>query len=285
MIADGNTNMVYFSGLLKSDVKFASTCREITHFLDVYKINYGFLEGTKDIWARDYMSIQVTEKIFIEYRYDPNYLQGSEKGRRDLKSYPDIICDILKLKTQKTDIILDGGNIVKSSNCVILTDKVLTENKQTYNRTRLIAELKNLFEVDKVVIIPRDPSDEYGHADGILRFINNNTVLVNEYFDYYKSDFQKHFFGAFKSNRIDVEKLVFKVAKKDKRNWAYINFLQLKDLIIIPKFGIDEDEQALHQFNNFFPDYAAQGRIISIDATQLVKKSGALNCISWNIKT
>ena len=39
------------------------------------------------------MPIQATENSFIEYRYDPDYLQGNsdEKETRELKIYPDIV--------------------------------------------------------------------------------------------------------------------------------------------------------------------------------------------------
>jgi agmatine deiminase len=73
-----------------------------------------------------------------------------------------------------------------------------------------------------------------------------------------------------------------KVKKTDKRNWAYINFLQTKDLILLPKFGIDEDEQAFKQIEEYFPDY--KNRIAQVDMTKIVRFGGALNCISWTTK-
>lgn len=87
MVIDKETNIVYFSELLKSDSRYEETCNKITEVLDKYQVRYCFLNGTKDIWARDYMPIQVSTEKFIEYRYDPDYLQGIEKGRRDLKTY------------------------------------------------------------------------------------------------------------------------------------------------------------------------------------------------------
>lgn len=285
MITDKETDFIYFSELLKSDSKFTETCRQITDILDANQINYEFLPSTKDIWARDYMPIQVTKDKLIEYRYDPDYLQGIAKGRRDLKTYSDIVCDFLSLKTIKTDIILDGGNVIKGSSRVILTDKIVEENKRHYKRQPLIEKLKQLFEVEKVIIIPWDKGEEYGHADGMVRFINDNTVLINEDFDNYEKDFKKKFFGAFRDNNILCEKLSFKVSKKDKRRWAYLNYLQMEDIILLPKFGIDEDEQALEQFKTFFPEYALRDRIIQVFANPLVKEGGAFNCITWNIKT
>ena len=70
----------------------------------------------------------------------------------------------------------------------------------------------------------------------------------------------------------------------EKLNWAYINFLQTRDLIIVPKFGIKEDQQAFEQIKNFFPEYSNQNRICQVDMNETAKYDGALNCITWTVK-
>lgn len=281
MISDNLTNTVYFSELLKTDPRCASTCKQITNILDSFKIQYDFLEKTKDIWARDYMPIQISMDKFIEYRYDPDYLQGTKKDRRDVKTYPDIVCDALKLKikTIKTDIILDGGNTVKSKNCVILTDKIIEENKYLCTKTELIKRLEELFEVEHIVLIEWPQFEDYGHSDGMLRFINEKTVLINEIERFPSLE------ERLKEHGLNWEYLKFDVKKKNKDNWAYINFLQTKDLILLPKLNIEEDELAFSQIQMYYPEYAKRNRIIQVDATEIVKEDGAFNCISWTIKS
>jgi agmatine/peptidylarginine deiminase len=243
--------------------------------------NYGaeikFLPDTKDIWARDYMPIQINDNKFIEYRYDPDYLQGNWKGSRDLKTYPDIVCDLIKLSTKKCDLIMDGGNFVKSSDCVILTEKIVKENRLFYSKTDLIKKIHDSFQVDKVILIPHDKLDEYGHSDGMVRFIDNDTVLINHY---YREDTVIAY--RLRQAGLKVEYVNFKVKRNDKRNWAYLNFLQTKDLILLPKFGIDEDELALEQIKDFYPDY--KGKIAQIEMSEVVRFGGGLNCISWTTK-
>ncbi len=276
MITDFETNTIYFSELLKQN--FAETFNEIIEVLKKFKIIPHLLPKTKDIWARDYMPIQVSQKKFIEYRYDPDYLQGKYKGYRDLKTYPDIVCDSLGLKTQKSDIILDGGNIVKSNNCVILTDKVVVENRLSYSKYELIEHLKRIFEVENIVLIPQDKKDKFGHSDGMVRFIDNETVLVNYY---YKTD--SILLSRIKAAGLTPKFLEYKVKKKNKNNWAYINFLQTKDLILLPELGIDEDKEAFEQIEGYYSEY--KGRIFQININdEVIRLGGALNCISWTIK-
>ena len=286
MITENETDAIYFSKHLKVDSRSSKVCKQISDILDSFNITYGFLPNTNDIWARDYMPIQVSVNKYIEYRYDPDYLQGKAKGRRDLKTYPDLVCDAIKLKTVKSNILLDGGNVVRSSNSIILTDKVVIENAQFYSREELVKELKALFDVDIVVLIPWDyTEEEYGHSDGMIRFIDNDTVLVQGYFDDYDDTFKQKLFGSLEQNGLKWEKMKFDVKKEDDNNWAYLNFLQTKDLILLPALGIDEDEQALEQIKTYFPTYAIRDRIQQINVSEIVKKGGGgLNCISWNIK-
>ena len=277
MISDFETNTIHFSELISTDNRFKETYTQIKSILDSFNVVSKLIPKTKDIWSRDYMPIQINNTQFIEYRYDPDYLQGNEKGRRDLKTYPDIVCDSIKLPTEKTDLIMDGGNFVKSSDSVILTEKVVKENRHLYNKTDLIKEIQKTFKINKVVLIPQDKLDEYGHSDGMIRFIDNNTVLINHY---YKNDTE--LLTRLKKAGFRTEIIDYKAKKKDKRNWAYLNFLQTKDLILLPKFGIDEDLEAFEQIENFYPDY--KEKIRQVEMTDIVKYGGALNCITWTTK-
>lgn len=284
MITDCETNIIYFSELLKLDQRFSETCYKITETLDNCQIKYQFLPKTKDIWARDYMPIQVSENKFIEYRYDPDYLQAIKY--RKIKTYTDIVCEAINLKTIKTDIVLDGGNVVKSKNTVVLTDKAINENyNNNYTNDKLISILKNLFEVEKIIFIPWDKEEYFGHADGMLRFIDDENVVVNNYIDFCDITFKNTLLKTLEKNRIKYKLLKYKSPMEDnERNWAYINFLQTKDIVLLPKLGIEEDIQAFDQFSNLFPQYANNNKIFQIDASVLVAEGGAFNCISWTIK-
>ena len=281
MITDSQTNFVYLAETLKS--QFPDFARKLIAILNENNVQHGFLPLTRDIWARDFMPIQVSKDTFIEYRYDPDYLQA--KKYRKQKTYPDIVCDKLGLRTIKTDLIIDGGNVIKSSNCVIMTDKVLVENNDFYNRDEVVAKLKLIFEVEKIVLIPWDKEYDYcGHADGMVRFIDDNAVLLQGYFDEYDEIFKQKLYGSLEQNGLHWKKLKYDVEKADEENnWAYMNFLQTKDLILIPGLGIAEDGQALKQVKEYFPDYAKNDRVKQIDVSEIIGEGGALNCISWTI--
>lgn len=92
MLRDQDTNTVYLSDLLRTSEEFEDTCQAIVKVLDKHNVDYRFLPSTRDIWVRDYMPVQVSVNKFLEFRYDPDYLQGTDEERRELKTYPDIVC-------------------------------------------------------------------------------------------------------------------------------------------------------------------------------------------------
>ena len=164
MIPDWQTNKVYFSGRLEID--YPTIHSNIQHALIDLKIEPQYLTGTKDVWARDYMPIQIMKDEFIEYRYDPDYLQGKRKEHRDIKTYPDIVLAHNNLPvTIKSDLILDGGNVVKSESSIILTDKVAIENRLTKAET--VNRLKRTFKVDKVILIPNISEENFPYSDRV----------------------------------------------------------------------------------------------------------------------
>lgn len=284
MTPDWQTNITYFSELLTC--RFPKVWAEIKDILINNNCLYRLLPNTKDIWSRDFMPIQVSENKFIEFRYDPDYLQGNsnKKKTRELKTYPDIVCDAIELKTVKSGIILDGGNIVKSANCIILTDKVIWENRRVFSKKDLIAKLYEQFEVEKVVLIPWDKECDFGHSDGMLRFIDNETVLVSGFYEKTDTTFKELLLKPLKKANLNIEWLRCSPKKEKEQNIAYINFLQNNDLIIVPKINSLEDSVALEQISGFYSSYSNRGKIKQVDMSEIIKLGGALNCISWTIK-
>jgi len=283
MITDAQTNFVWFSELLRQKPEYHLFHKQLVALLQKHSIPHDYLQETNDIWCRDYMPVQVSPNNYVDFRYDPDYLLDMEG--RNLKTYADVVCESMGLKARKSNILLDGGNVIKGNNCIILTDKVLIENRLHFTADRLIGQLSELFEVDKVVLIPCDPDDEYGHADGMIRYIDDHRVLINGYFREYKPAFKKAFFGALEKNGLDYIELKYDVEHPDEEiNWAYINYLHMENLLLIPQLGLAEDTQAWQQISRVFPEYAAKGAIEMLDATPVIQHGGGLNCVSWNVK-
>ena len=79
MIQDNQCNRVFFSALLRERCPIAF--RGLTEVLDRYDVPWSLLEGTNDIWCRDYMPIQVLPNQFLGYDYHPDYLLHNAKDK------------------------------------------------------------------------------------------------------------------------------------------------------------------------------------------------------------
>ena len=63
---EGLSNRVYFSALLPEVCPV--TYSGLVEILDRYGVPHSLLEGTKDIWCRDYMPIQTIDNRFVLFR-------------------------------------------------------------------------------------------------------------------------------------------------------------------------------------------------------------------------
>jgi len=276
MIIDSETNLLYLSEVLKSREEFFN---KLTSILIKNGVEYKLLPETEDIWAVDYMPIQTELTKFIQFKYEPDYLQNDKfiLSQTNTKS----VCKAISLTTTDSEIKLDGGNVIKGKNWIILTEKVFKENAD-FKKNELINELENLFKV-KVIIIPREPYDFTGHADGVIRYYDNETVLVNSYRPTDKREFQKRMTKELKNQglrTIEIPYNPYDNSDYDMADGLYINYLQMDNFILLPIFEKKDDERTYRQFEQLFSGQTIE----TIDSREISVDGGVLNCITWNIK-
>jgi len=279
MITDSQTNFVFISSLLKE--RHSTFFKDFIYLLDEIGIEWKLLEKTKDIWCRDYMPIQIAKDKFVQFKYNPDYLL--DEKYRHLKTSQDFVCKAIDLKPAKSKLIIDGGNIVKSKTKVIVTDKVYDDN-DTLSEHEIRRELRESLGVDEIISIPQEPCDITGHADGMVRFINDRAVLMNDYSPFMPT-FHRDLLEIFAEHNLNVKLLPYRIfdeVNTDKIPSAvgnYVNFLQMKNIIVFPQYGIKEDEAALSVVKTIFQEYDVK----TVDCNSIAREGGVLNCITWNI--
>jgi len=277
MIPDKQTNFLYLADTLPKN--YSNFFRQFEKVLNDSNINFQLLPNTKDVWAVDYMPIQIDKDSFVQFIYNPDYLRDTIKWSKTISDV-DIICKQINLLPKKSNIVVDGGNVTRTTDKVIMCDKIFTENRNIKEKN-LIRELQELFQVDKLIFIPTHPIDFTGHADGMVRFYDSNTVLINDY-SRETMEFQLKFRLALHNaglNYIEIPYNPYDNKKNGHANGEYINFLQMQQAIIIPTFGIKEDDVVIKQFEQLFSGQ----RIATVDGNDLAFDGGILNCITWNI--
>lgn len=278
MLNDFEMNKVFVSDLLKTIAPKAY--QGIRDACERFSVPFEELNGTKDIWCRDYMPLQVDTGIFQKYHYFPDYLLRSDEDRATITDGGKI-CEkqVIRPKSKLKDIVIDGGNVVKCDYKIIMTSKVFEENA-----FYTVCELSEIIQPAlnaRLIVLPWDSAEVFGHSDGICRYVGDDTILMTNYWDFDRKMAQR-FHHVLSMQGFRVKELRYSNPKPYKYSWAYINWLQTEQMLVIPSFGRSEDQQAYDQILSLMPQYA--DRAVMVDSTELVKMGGALNCCTWTIK-
>ena len=278
-ITDSDTNFVYLSELLK--VRFPILFNALTRAFKRNQIGYGLLPNTKDIWAVDYMPIQTGVGKFVQFKYDPDYLKSGKWPQT--KTDPELVWGELGVSVEHSDLVVDGGNIVRSRDKAIMTTKIFDENPGI-SPEAIVKDMQQLLGVKQVVLIPKEPRDRIGHSDGMVRFIDESRVVLNQYPRENKlySDFYKTVWSSLKNAGLEIVEMPYTAWRNNKELDAcgcYINYLQVGRTVFLPAFGQHEDSVAAARLHELLPGH----NIVQIDCSELAKEGGVLNCISWNI--
>ena len=269
---------VYLSEILKK--KYPDTCNKLISILEKHNVEYSFLKATKDIWCRDYMPVQTPSGKLIQFTYDPSYLRGNkewEDSRSDVKE----VCRLNNIEVLFSDINLDGGNVLICDGRAIISDRIFSENPNR-DKDELVMELSKLLDCE-IIIIPAENDDMTGHADGMVRFVNKNTILGNnleEEYKYWREGMQK----VIDKYNLKYINMPFFLPKDSKHPLSavgiYVNYLEVNNLIVLPVFGRDEDKQVIDIIKGAFPNKVIE----TIDYNEVALEGGLLNCTTWVIK-
>lgn len=263
--------MLYFSSKLNTQ-KHKPAADRMFAALNLFNIKYKLLNNTKDIWLRDFMPVKTKSGKYVSFRYEPSYLANDPQLRTDFKT--DIAPNFKVDNLVYTDINLDGGNVVfsPSKEKVIISDRVFSENPE-YDKNTLLLELEKLLEAS-VLIIPSLKSDMTGHADGMVRFVDENTVVTNAPLSPY--GFETKVKKSLQNYGFNVIDFPYFYSKGDSAVGCYLNYLATEKSIFLPVFGVDTDNEAIKLAKNIFDK-----TIIPVNINEIAEDGGLLNCISW----
>ena len=287
------SNVVYQSKALDRypEVKAAIRKEVLGH-----NLYYRELDGTGNIWCRDYMPVP-TPSGLVKFAY--------KAGLEAYAAYPQLAvpksCWGDMYPCRQSSLILDGGgNCTCSENLAVITDVVYRHNPDQSPK-QIRAELENELGLD-VLIVPREIGDDLGHTDGILKFIDNFAAFVNDYST--RTDPLERAYGE-SINRLlrsrGIEPIPFpygymtegfpkiseaefrkKFPQGDDYNPApgyWINFLWVEGLALVPSFGHDRDDEAVRKIEEYSSD-----DVLQIDCSDLCQEGGLVNCVSWDCR-
>jgi agmatine deiminase len=263
-------NTLYFSELLPTVAPLL--WRELTAALDENSIPYQLLPLTKDIWAVDYMPVQVSRTEFVQFRYDPSYLKFKKYDHKRTDAIP--VMEALHLpEAVKNPLRLDGGNVVRVGKKVILTENPAVPPAQ------LRAQLGEALRAE-LVIIPADPHDFTGHADGMVYALDERTVLINDYQDK-EAALGQQLADVLNNAGLTSIPLPYspQAGSYSSAVGAHINLVRIGPVVLLPVFDLPSDEAAVYQAERLFPNC----KIVPLKVAELAPMGGLLHCVTWGV--
>ena len=113
-----------------------------------------------------------------------------------------------------------------------------------------------------------------GHADGMVRFVNENTVVANASLSPY--GFETKVKKALQNYGFNVIDFPYFDSNGNSAIGCYLNFLETGQAIFLPVFSVDTDNKAIQTAKHIF-----HKAIIPVNINEIAADGGLLNCISW----
>ncbi len=264
--------MLYLSSLLRS-LEYQPAAENLFSALKAHGVRYDLLPNTRDIWLRDFMPVRRKDGKYVSFRYEPSYLENDPQLRTDFRND---ISERFPFPVTYSNIVLDGGNVVfsPSKERAIISDRVFLENGDR-EKAALVRQLEWELKA-QIIIIPSLPSDMTGHADGMVRFVDDCTALVNR--TSYKNGLEQRSRKVLEHHGITILEFPYFFSTRGSAVGCYLNFLETEQHIFLPVFGSVSDDEAIKTAAKWFDKM-----IVPVNIDEVAKEGGGLNCISWEM--
>lgn len=283
---------IYIAACLKNEPFGLQLIEELRSKLGAFYGNDPLkeIENTKtNIWCRDFMPVKESNDKLVKFKYEPIYLTEIIKGKKTIPDVHQILKALGIEDYTESDLKLDGGAIEILGNQAIVSDRVLRDNKER-SISSVLSEIKNLLSLKKLIVVPQYPDDYTGHVDGMVRFIDEKTVLLNNEVaddlnitNLYKRKMHNNWYYSFAMaleehglKTVTVPMTDYIDNENKTHLGLYINFLKLNDVIVMPSYETAEDDQAA-----LILEKAYKLPVISINSRELAKIGGIINCVTW----
>ena len=279
-----------FDDVIEYDVNFVNAVRaHIPVVLVVDSDTMPYVEGrvpaenlivsaTPDIWIRDFSPAMPHSPTQFQFR--PNYLSNGDarwiaNGFNQLKR-------TLGVTVPSSDLVLDGGNVVHNgAGYAIVTDRVLDDNPR-WTQAEIEAELIEKLNLTTLAIIPQYPDDTTGHSDGLVMWVDETTLMINEDGSAYQAALQAQLETSFPDATIIALPIDYTPEEFDGFGSAcglHVNSLVTDDLIILPTYGQANDQVV---YNIIAANTTKT--IVPIDASAVCFMGGSVRCLTWYAK-
>jgi len=241
-----------------------------------------------DTWARDcsVLCMQDANNIkLLDFTFDG--WGGKFKANKD-NAMSKNLTKYYDKEVIKVDFILEGGAVESNGDGLVLTTSQCMKNRKNTIDTTLA--LKKYLGTKEILLLSHGylaGDDTDSHIDTLARFCDKKIIMYvkcenkdDEHYNELKlmEDELKIFAKKFKLKLIALPFPHAKYYDDERLPATYANFLFVNGGVLVPTYGVDEDEIALKIFKKTFKDRD----VVAIDCQTLIRQHGSLHCVTMN---
>lgn len=254
------------------------------------------LHPTNDAWCRDYgpafliNPTLVEKKIIVDWEFNA-WGQKYPLFENDNR-IPTLIAEKLKIPIYKPQIVMEGGSLDFNGKGSVLTTKscLLNTNRNVHLTIKQIEwALYDYYGVEQVLWLENGLAgdDTDGHIDNLTRFVNEDTIITmvehdknSENFHILKNNLEKlkkmRLINGKQLNIIEIPMPPKMIEDDVLLPGSYANFYIANDIVIVPIYQTDRDENALEILQDCFP-----GReVIGLNSRDIIWGLGSFHCLT-----
>lgn len=252
---------------------------------------------SNDTWARDHGGITVFENdrpVILDFVFNGWGLKFPADQDNQITQRLADQRVFAPASIRKGGMVLEGGGIESDGQGTLLTTSecLLSPNRNPHlSRRQTENRLKRLFGLNRVLWLDHGylaGDDTDSHIDTLARFCSPDTIAYVQCLD----TTDEHF-AALQAMERQLQS--FRTAAGAPYRLAplpmpapcyaddghrlpatYANFLIINGAVLVPVYGVAEDEQALAQIKICFPDR----EIIAVNCRSLIEQHGSLHCVT-----
>lgn len=244
---------------------------------------------TDDIWIRDYGPIMGFaddgRRVALNATYDvlPQYPQADDDGMGERWAAHHGI------SVQPFDLHTEGGNLWSDGQGTLIMSSQIFYSNRYYTRATILDYLHGMIQFEKAIITPRLTLEETGHVDLLLKLASKNTVFVSKAASFSTEEVLrkvKRLFERETNAKGESYQVIELPTPPLYFNWfsfvirrAYTNSLTINGRVLVPVFGIKQDDIALKTYAQYMPHH----EIIPIDTHIGINGGGAVHCMTKEV--
>ncbi|OEY94233.1 peptidyl-arginine deiminase [Acinetobacter proteolyticus] len=238
------------------------------------------MDDVRDIWMRDFTTVNPMQPVQFIY----TWASMTKKQSKDVQKSFSQFADRYQIQRTKTDLMIDGGNLVDDyAGRVITTTRFMEDNELSYNEAK--QELKSTLGATEVAIL--EPDEEVlAHSDGMVSWVDKNTLLVNDYSKTpaFRTTVMKELKASFPTAKIVEVPVEYKTNPKGQ--WegfesacgVNLNATVTHHNIYVPTFNMPHDQKALSIIKQ-----NTSKKVIPVNAESVCPMGGSVRCLTWQV--